>query len=150
MTGEYLFGKEGSKEIPPLAKGGRGDLLGRLEKSGNMLYYNEKLRKLSRELRKNMTDAEKLLWSRIRRKQLKGSQFYRQKIIGNYIVDFYCTKAKLVIELDGGQHYTPEGQQKDRVRDDYLSGVGLKVARFSDKEVFDNIEGVLETIWEYL
>ena len=68
-----------------------------------MLSYNKSLTQLSRNLRRNMTDAERLLWSKIRSKQLKGFQFYRQKIIGNYIVDFYCPKSKLVIEVDGGQ-----------------------------------------------
>ena len=70
-----------------------------------MLHYNKNLMKYARELRKNMTDAERLLWSKIRGKQLKGYQFYRQKILGNYIVDFHCPKANLIIELDGGQHY---------------------------------------------
>jgi len=67
-----------------------------------MVFYNVGLKKYSQELRKNMTDAEKLLWSKLRRKQPKGQQVYRQRIIGNYIVDFYCPKAKLVIEIDGG------------------------------------------------
>ncbi len=57
-----------------------------------------------------MTDAEKLVWSKIRGRQLKGLQFYWQKIIGNYIADFYCPKARLVIEIDGGQHYSAEGK----------------------------------------
>ena len=97
-----------------------------------------------------MSEAEKLLWERIRGKQLKGYNFYRQKTIGNYIVDFYCPKAKLVIELDGGQHYSPEGKAKDRERDGYMKGIGLIVIRFSDKEVFENTQGVLERIWGYL
>ena len=59
-----------------------------------------------------MADAEKLLWSKIRRKQIKGYQFYRQKNIGNYIVDFYCPSGKLILELDGGQHYSDEGLKK--------------------------------------
>jgi len=67
-----------------------------------MLSYNKELKGFSRTLRKNMTSAEKLLWSKIRGKQLKNCQFYRQKIIGNYIVDFFCPKANLVIEVDGG------------------------------------------------
>ena len=67
-----------------------------------------------------MTDAEKLLWSKLRRKQLKNCQFYRQRIIGNYIVDFYCPKEKLIVEVDGGQHYDNEGNSRDRIRDDYL------------------------------
>jgi very-short-patch-repair endonuclease len=67
-----------------------------------MLPCDKQLKTFSQHLRKNMTDAEKMLWLRLRRKQLKGRQFYRQKIIGKYIVDFYCPKANLVIEVDGG------------------------------------------------
>jgi len=77
-----------------------------------MLSYEKGLRQLSRNLGTNMTDAEKLLWSKLRGKQLNGHQFYRQKIIGRYIADFYCPKSKLVIEADGGQHYGSEGQKK--------------------------------------
>ncbi|MBA4418776.1 MAG: hypothetical protein C0392_12840 [Syntrophus sp. (in: bacteria)] len=115
-----------------------------------MLQYNKSLKAYSRELRKNMTDAESLVWSRIRMKQLKGSQFYRQKIVGNYIVDFYCPRAGLVIELDGGQHYSEAGKEKDIIRDRFLLSLGLKVLRFSDREVLQNIDGVMENIWENL
>ncbi len=94
-----------------------------------------------------MTNAEILLWSKIKSKQLKDYQFYRQKIIGDFIVDFYCPKAKLIIELDGGQHYSIEGKQKDLQRDTCLTSLGLKVLRFSDNEVISNLEGVLERIW---
>ena len=89
-----------------------------------------------------MPNAERLFWSRVRRKQLQGYQFYRQKIIGNYIVDFYCPKAKLVIEIDGGQHYDDEEIKKDNVRDDYMREQRLTVLRFSDREVFENLNGV--------
>ena len=112
-----------------------------------MLTYNKDLKQYSRELRKNMTEAENLLWSKIRRKQLKGYQFYRQKIIGNYIVDFYCPKANLIIELDGSQHYSVKGEVNDRNRDAYMIRLGLKVLRFSDREVFKNLKGVFEIIW---
>jgi len=95
-----------------------------------------------------MTNAENLLWSKVRRKQIKGYQFYRQKIIGNYIVDFYCPKASLIIELDGGQHYDGEIKQKDKKRDDDMVSLGLNVLRFSDREIFENLEGVIEKIWE--
>ena len=74
-----------------------------------MIPYNKDLKPFARELRKNMTDAELHLWNRVRRKQINGYQFYRQKNIGSYIVDFYCPAAKLIIELDGSQHYTEEG-----------------------------------------
>jgi very-short-patch-repair endonuclease len=115
-----------------------------------MLPFNEKLKPLARDLRKNMTEAESFLWQRIRRKQLKGRQFYRQKNIGNYIVDFYCPSAKVIVELDGGQHYTQEGIRRDQVRDKSLESLGFTILRFSDREVFKNIEGVLERIFEQL
>ena len=97
-----------------------------------------------------MTDTEKLLWSKIRVKQLKGIQFYRQKPIGNFIVDFYCPKANLVIELDGGQHYSEDSKAKDDQRDEYLRKMGLRVLRFSDREVFQDSSAVIEKIWSCL
>ncbi|MGZ3605748.1 MAG: endonuclease domain-containing protein [Thermodesulfobacteriota bacterium] len=112
-----------------------------------MLSYDKQLKTLSQHLRKNMTDAENMLWLKLRRKQLKGRPFYRQKIIGRYIVDFYCPKANLVIELDGGQHYSESGKAKDRARDDALTEMGIRVLRFSDRDVFENIGGVIEEIW---
>jgi very-short-patch-repair endonuclease len=115
-----------------------------------MLSYDKQLKALSQHLRKNMTDAENMLWLKLRRKQLKGHRFYRQKIIGKYIVDFYCPKANLVIELDGGQHYSEVGGTKDRTRDDVLIEMGIKVLRFSDRDVFENIGGVMEGIWSCL
>jgi very-short-patch-repair endonuclease len=115
-----------------------------------MLHYNQRLKNVAGYLRKNMTDAEKFLWSRIRRKQLKGYQFYRQKNIGNYIVDFYCPAAKLIVEIDGGQHYSEKGQRNDNQRDASLSDLGFTIFRFSDREVFKNIEGVINRIYDFL
>jgi very-short-patch-repair endonuclease len=115
-----------------------------------MLSYDKKLKVLSQHLRNNMTDAEKMLWLKLRQKQLKGYPFYRQKIIGEYIVDFYCPKGNLVIEVDGGQHYSKTGQEKDRTRDNVLREMGLKVLRFSDRDIFENILGVTEEIWSCL
>ena len=129
--------------FPPLKKGDKGDFK-------NMLPYNNSLKKYSKELRKNMTDAERALWSKIRGKQLKGYQFYRQKPIGSFIIDFYCPKGNLVIELDGGQHYSEEGKAKDDHRDKYMEGKGLRVLRFSDRDIFENLRGVTEKIWSYL
>ncbi len=113
-----------------------------------MLKYNRNLKTFSRRLRNNMTDSEIRLWSKIRGKQLKELQFYRQKIIGNYIVDFYCPKAKLVIELDGGQHLKEDGIQKDKERDAFLNSLGLRVMRFSSRDVFTNLNGILHSIYE--
>ncbi len=112
-----------------------------------MLHYNKGLKQLSRNLRKSMTDAERLFWSRIRGKQLKGLQFYRQKIIGNYIADFYCPRARLVVEIDGGQHNGIEGRKKDSLRDEYMARAGLTALRFTDREVLQNLEEVLERLW---
>ena len=115
-----------------------------------MLQYNKNLKPVARQLRKNMTDAEQLLWSKIRRKQLRGHQFYRQKTIASYIVDFYCPKASLVIEVDGGQHYSEEGLEKDQSRDQYLGSLGLRVMRFSNHDVLKNIDGAVAVIDRHL
>ncbi len=115
-----------------------------------MLWYNKSLKNIARQLRNNMTDHERILWSKIKGKQLKEKQFYRQKIIGNYIVDFYCPKANLVIEIDGSQHYGDEEKKKDEIRDKYLNDLGLKVMRFSNFEIRSNLNGVLKRIYDYL
>ena len=115
-----------------------------------MLPFNKNLKPLTRVLRKNMTDAERRLWSKIRRKQLKKFQFYRQRNIGDFIVDFCCPAAKLIIELDGGQHYSKENIVKDEARDKFLSGLGFRVLRFSNSDIFNNIEGVVKEIYNHL
>jgi len=112
-----------------------------------MLSYDKKTKQFSRALRSNMTDAEQCLWRGVRNKQICGSQFYRQKPLLSFIVDFYCPMAKLVIELDGGQHFEPEYQAKDRERDAQLAGIGLKVLRFDDRQVLMETDAVLEVIY---
>jgi very-short-patch-repair endonuclease len=97
-----------------------------------------------------MTDAEIILWSKLRMKQLNNCQFYRQKIIGEYIVDFFCPKYKLVIEVDGGQHYSGELLNADRDRDKTLRSMGFTVLRFTNVDIFKNIEGVVIRILENL
>jgi very-short-patch-repair endonuclease len=87
---------------------------------------------------------------KIRKRQLKNCQFYRQRIICNFIVDFYCPEAKLVIEIDGDQHYSEPGISKDATRDRHLADLGLTVLRFSAREVFENTEGVMASIYERL
>ena len=97
-----------------------------------------------------MTEAEISLWSKIKNRQLVGYQFHRQRIIGDYIVDFYCSEAKLVIEVDGGQHYFEKSVEVDRIRDDYLKKQGLRVLRFTNIDVFENIRGVIDSILEII
>lgn len=115
-----------------------------------VLPYKGNLKQLSRQLRGNMTDAERHLWTKIRMNQLNGYRFYRQKPIGDYIVDFFCPRAKLVIEVDGGQHLSDGATEYDKVRDKYMSSLGLKVLRFTNIDVLTNIEGVVESILENL
>ena len=114
-----------------------------------MKPYNKNLKQASRDLRNNMTDAEKLLWSRLRNKQILGLQFYRQKPLLNFIVDFYCPSASLVIECDGSQNYTGEGLEADRIRDHALEHLGLKVLRFDNRQILAEIDGVVEKIYLY-
>ena len=107
-------------------------------------------KKQARSLRKNMTEAETALWQKIRRKQIEGYQFYRQKAVGPFIVDFYCPSGRLIIEIDGGQHFTKGGIKEDEARDRYLGGLGFAVMRFSNREVLTNMTGVLEVIQRHL
>ena len=112
-----------------------------------MLDYNPKLKPLSRQLRIGMTEAEQKLWGRLRGKQLHGVQFYRQKPLGSYIVDFYGPKVKLGIELDGGQHFEESHRIRDTARDEWLKQRGLKVIRFDNLQMLRETEAVLEEIW---
>jgi very-short-patch-repair endonuclease len=102
----------------------------------------------ARRLRKNQTDAEKLLWSILRSRQLLGVKFRRQHSIGPYILDYYCHDYKLCIELDGGQHYTSQGQKEDEARAVFLAKRGVRILRFGNGDVLKNLEGVLLAIVE--
>jgi very-short-patch-repair endonuclease len=113
-----------------------------------MLPYNKNIKDFSRDLRKNQTSAEKLLWDKIRKKQILGIQFYRQKPIFNYIADFYAAEAKLIIELDGKQHSIQQQNLNDRYRDEVLLQLNLKTLRFTNDQVIDNINAVLKVIIE--
>ena len=112
-----------------------------------MQPYNKSLKLPSRNLRSNMTDAEQWLWQRLRRKQILGLQFYRQKPILNFIVDFYCPAANLVIECDGGQHYTAEGLEADRARDQALAQLGLNMLRFDNRQILTETDAVVDQIY---
>lgn len=114
-----------------------------------MLPYHSKLKENSRLLRRSMTDAEQKLWLRLRRKQLNNWQFYRQKPLGPYIVDFYCPAIHLVIELDGGQHFEESQQHRDRKRDAYLADLGLRTLRFDNHQIMQELETVLTVILQF-
>ncbi|MGD8559316.1 MAG: endonuclease domain-containing protein [Gammaproteobacteria bacterium] len=111
-----------------------------------MHQYNPKLKTTARTLRKRMTDSELKLWSRIRRKQIAGLQFYRQRPIGNYIVDFYCPGAQIVLEVDGSQHMNKPATQNDQYRDSYLKQQGIKVLRFDNLQIVKQLDAVVEEV----
>ena len=105
---------------------------------------NSKLTCYSQELRKNITRHERHLWYDFL-KEL-SINFNRQKVIGNYIADFYCASAKLVVELDGSQHFEQSGIESDKVRDEYFKELGLTVLRYSNYDIDNNFRGVCEDI----
>jgi very-short-patch-repair endonuclease len=105
------------------------------------------MKTFARQLRRNLTDAEKRLWQELRMHQMLGLRFRRQHPIGRYIVDFVCLEKKLIIELDGGQHAE---SICDQDRDQWLRERGYNVKRFWNNEIFENIEGVKEKIVEAL
>lgn len=107
--------------------------------------YSQNLIPVARKLRREMSDAEKKHWSVLRGKQL-GSKFRRQVPFGKYVLDFYCHEEKLDIELDGSQHYTEEGKACDTIRDQRLQEQGIEVVRFSNLEVLQNIDSVMDVI----
>ena len=109
---------------------------------------NPKLKTNAQELRKNMTKEERHLWYNF----LKDLPITinRQKVIGNFIVDFYCAQAKLVIELDGSQHFEDKGIEYDAKRDEYLKSLGIKVLRYSNYDVNINFYGVCTDIMKHV
>lgn len=108
------------------------------------IKYNKSYKERARLLRNNMTKEEKRLWYDFLSKN--KVRFLRQKVIENYIVDFYCPFKKLVIEIDGNQHYTVDGKEYDKIRDDILNSYNLKILRFKNKEIQNNFNSVCTQI----
>jgi len=113
------------------------------------MYENLGYRKtvpLRRELRRDPTAPEKLFWSKVAKFQFFGLKFVKQHGIGKYIVDFCCRSLKLVIEIDGDTHFTPEGLEYDRIRNNYLESLGYKIIRYNNNDVMKNIDGVFDDL----
>jgi very-short-patch-repair endonuclease len=110
------------------------------------LLYRADLKQKARTLRSNMTDAEQKLWYYLRRKQIQNIQFYRQRPIENYIVDFYAPSIKLVIEIDGAQHAETANMTYDENRTSHLNQLGLNVIRFNNRQILLETNYVLESI----
>ncbi|HEV7348444.1 endonuclease domain-containing protein [Telluribacter sp.] len=113
------------------------------------IYYNPKLKELARQLRNNATKSEIRLWQYLKRDQM-GYDFHRQKPIGNYIADFFCHELMLVIEIDGYSHSFEEVATNDLRKEEACQKLGLKVLRFDDREVMNNMNGVLKAIENYI
>jgi len=112
------------------------------------VHYNPKLKELARNLRKNSPLSEVLLWQRLKKKQILGCDFHRQKPIDEFIVDFFCAQLGLIIEIDGDTHWDKLAQDVNRQK--RLESLGFHLLRFSDAEVKNNIEGVFVKIEEWI
>ncbi|WP_375324778.1 endonuclease domain-containing protein [Flagellimonas sp. GZD32] len=115
-----------------------------------IIKYNPKLKELARQLRRNATKSEVLLWQKLKRDQMHGYDFHRQKPIDEYIVDFFCNKLRLAIELDGYSHQLDEVWEKDIKKTIRLNELGIYVLRFSDQQVLKDMENVLRIIEDYI
>jgi len=117
-----------------------------MPQSSSPLIRERKKVRVARRLRRNMTDAEKIVWGKLRNKQLENQKFRRQHPLGPYVLDLYCPAKRLVIEVDGGQHYTHKGKLRDKKREEYLTKRGLIILRYSDKDILTNLNIVLQDI----
>ena len=115
-----------------------------------IIPYNPKLKELARELRKNATKAERVLWKSLSGKQCFGYDFHRQKPLGNFIVDFFCQELMLAIEVDGISHNQPKVHAKDLEKEVFLNGLGITVIRFQDDDIYPDNRDALAEIERYV
>ena len=101
----------------------------------------------ARQLRTHQTECERLIWQKLRARQVLDLKFRRQHPCPPYVLDFYCLELQLAVELDGSQHFTPEQRSYDRRRSEYLNNLGIEVLRFDNRQVLVETEGVLQEIW---
>jgi very-short-patch-repair endonuclease len=119
-------------------------------KPRKIILYNPKLKELARQLRNNSTKAEVFLWQKIKRKQYYGYDFHRQKPIDNYILDFFCNELMLGIEVDGYSHEVIEVYKKDVSKEGKLSSLGISILRFTDNQIFNDMDNVLRAIEAFI
>lgn len=114
------------------------------------LPYDPKLKELARQLRKNMTRGEVILWQRLKCKQVRGYDFDRQRPIDQFIVDFYCKQLMLAIEIDGSSHDSEQAQQRDHERQSRLESLGVRFLRFRESEACNNTDAVVDAIESWI
>ncbi len=124
---------------PPERRGGGGNMT-------NQIHNRKHLKLFRKELRNNLTSAEATLWKSLQKSQLGGRKFRRQHSVGGFILDFYCPSERLCVELDGAHHFTPEGLVNDQRRTAFLNSVNIRVVRFENCRVFENLAGVLDEL----
>ncbi|OGW51445.1 MAG: hypothetical protein A2Y81_07475 [Nitrospirae bacterium RBG_13_43_8] len=113
--------------------------------------YNRESEKLKRKmLRENLSQAEVLLWSKLKGKGLNNYKFRRQYSVGKFVIDFYCPKSKLAIEVDGDSHFVEGAKERDRERQTIIETFGITFLRFTNREIYENIDGVLDKIVEHI
>ncbi len=111
-------------------------------------YFNKaKEREKQRRLRNDMPAAEAVVWSRLRRKQVCGCKFRSQYNVGSYVLDFYCPALKLTVEINGDSHFVADANDYDQQRQAFIESFGIRFLRFTNKQVYENLEGVLQTIY---
>jgi very-short-patch-repair endonuclease len=116
----------------------------------DQIHNRKEMEVYRKQLRNHSTSAEATLWKSLQKRQLEGRKFRRQHSVGYYILDFYCPAEKLAVELDGAGHFTEAGQAYDARRTAYLNDLGIRVVRFENREVFEDLEGVLSKIKDNL
>ena len=113
-----------------------------------MGIYNEKiLESRRRDLRVKQTEAEKILWQKLRNRQINGFKFFRQCSIGKYIADFYCSELRLVIELDGSHYYEENVFEYDKIREEFMKSLDIQTIRFNNLDVFKSLDEVMERVY---
>ena len=112
-----------------------------------VILQNLKLLKpIRKQLRNNQTEPEKIFWNKVKSKQFKWLKFRRQHSVWKYVLDFYCPELKLCVEIDGDNHFETQWIENDKIRTEYLNQAWIKVLRFTNKEITENIEWVLESL----
>ncbi|MGD1043789.1 MAG: endonuclease domain-containing protein [Bacteroidota bacterium] len=111
-------------------------------------HYNKSIMKQRRKaLRKNLSKAEAIMWNHLSRRQMNGYKFRRQHSVEQYVIDIYCPELELAIEIDGDSHFMPGAEEQDKARQEYIESFGIQFLRFTNEDVYKNIDGVCKTVF---
>ena len=115
----------------------------------SIVFNNKAYRARRKAFRRSLSKAEAVMWIYLSRRQMNGLKFRRQYGVDQYVIDFYCPKIKLAIEIDGDSHYYSAAQKYDTERQKYIESYGIHFLRFTNNEIYDNLDGVLQMIYEH-